>query len=132
MQDILFKTEDFVFSYRTAGILINNDKILLQKPVNDDGNSLSGGHVAFGETSDITLVREFKEEIGVDIKIDRLMMIGENFFPWGTKPCQQICLYYLVSLCGATRIPLDGTFKAYDEVGNERIDLDYCWIPFLF
>lgn len=83
MQDILFKTEDFVFSYRTAGILINNDKILLQKPVNDDGNSLSGGHVAFGETSDITLVREFKEEIGVDIKIDRLMMIGENFFPWG-------------------------------------------------
>lgn len=50
-------------------------------------------------------------------------------FPGGTKPCQQICLYYLVSLCGATRIPLDGTFKAYDEVGNERIDLDYCWIP---
>lgn len=56
-------------------------------------------------------------------------MIGENYFPWGNKPCQQIGLYYLVSLCNETQIPLDGILKAYDEIGNERIDLDFCWIP---
>ena len=129
MQDIIFKTEDYVFSYRVAGILIHNERILLQKPINDDGYSFPGGHVAFGETSDVTLQREFKEEIGADIKIDRLVMIGENFFPWGDKPCQQICLYYLISLCDKTQIPLDGTFRAYDELCNQRVDLDFCWIP---
>lgn len=30
--DILFKTDDFVFSYRVGGILIHEGKILLQRP----------------------------------------------------------------------------------------------------
>ena len=34
-RDILFKTDDFIFSYRVGGLLIRNDKILLQKPRND-------------------------------------------------------------------------------------------------
>ena len=33
--DILFKNDDFVFSYRVGGILIRNGKILLQRPKND-------------------------------------------------------------------------------------------------
>ena len=43
-KDILYKDNDFVFSYRVGGILIHNDKILLQKPKNDD-YSIIGGHV---------------------------------------------------------------------------------------
>ena len=35
----------------------------------------------------------------------------------------------MVSLKDETQIPLDGTFKALDELGNERIELDMCWIP---
>ena len=33
--DILFKNDDFVFSYRVGGILKHNGKILLQCPKND-------------------------------------------------------------------------------------------------
>ena len=47
--DILFKNDDFVFSYRVGGILIRNGKILLQRPKNDD-YSIIGGHVAAMET----------------------------------------------------------------------------------
>ena len=25
-------------------------------------------------------------------------------------------------------IPLDGVFHGYDELDNERIDLDFCWV----
>lgn len=130
MKDIIFKTGDYVFSYRVGGVLIRNGKILLQKVPNDDGFALPGGHVTFGETTDVTLVREFKEELHADIKINRLLMVGENFCPWGNSglACQQINLYYLVSLCDESQIPLDGTFKAYDEMGNVRLDLDMCWI----
>ena len=129
MADILFKTEDYIFSYRVGGVLIHNDKMLFQRVPGDGGYAFIGGHVAFGETTDETLVREFKEEIRADIKVERLLMVGENFFPWGDRPCHQINLYYLVSLTDEAQIPLDGSFKAVDELGNERIDLEMCWIP---
>jgi len=98
-KDILFKTNEFIFSYRVAGILIKDKRILLQKPIDDDGYSIPGGHVSFGETTSEALIREFKEEINADIKIEKLIMVGENFFPWGNNPFQQISMYYLVSLC---------------------------------
>lgn len=37
MSDILFKGDDYVFSYRVAGICIHDGRVLLQKPTNDDG-----------------------------------------------------------------------------------------------
>ena len=129
MSDILFKTDDYVFSYRVGGLLIHHGKVLMQKAVDEDGYALIGGHVAFGETTEETLAREYKEEIGADINVERLFMVNESFFPWGNRPCQQINLYYLVSLKDENQIPLDGTFKALDELGNERIELDMCWIP---
>ena len=45
--DILFKTERFVFSYRVAGVLVQNGCVLLQKPPDDDGYALPGGHVGY-------------------------------------------------------------------------------------
>ena len=129
MSDILFKTEDYVFSYRVGGLLIHNGKVLLQNAEGDDGYAFIGGHVAFGETTEQTIIREFKEEIGADIRVERLFMVNENFFPWGDKPCHQINLYYLVSLRDETQIPLDKNFKALDDLGNERVELNICWIP---
>jgi ADP-ribose pyrophosphatase YjhB (NUDIX family) len=127
-KDILFKTEDFVFSYRVGGLLIHNNKILLQRPKNDDF-SIIGGHVSCLETTTETLKREFEEEIHAKIEVDNLLAVGEIFFPWGKKPCHQICLYYGVHLLNETDIPLDGVFSGYDELDNKKIDLDFCWIP---
>lgn len=62
MKDIIFKTDDYVFSYRVGGVLIYNGKILLQKVPGDDGYAVPGGHVTFGETTDAALIREFKEK----------------------------------------------------------------------
>lgn len=127
-RDILFKTEDFVFSYRVGGILVHNDKILLQRPKNDD-YAIIGGHVSSLETTMDTLKREFEEELHANIVVDDLLAIGEIFFPWGDKPCHQICLYYKVHLSNHEDIPLDGSFYGYDDLDNERIDLEFCWVP---
>lgn len=129
MTEILFKTDTYLFSYRVGGILMRDDKILLQKPLSDDGYAIPGGHVSFGETSESTLIREFKEEIDADIVVDRLVLVGENYFPWGDRVCQQICLYYTVILCDSTQIPLEGTFPVIDELLNEQIDLEFTWMP---
>ena len=37
MSDILFKTDDYIFSYRVGGVLIHNGKVLMQNAEGDDG-----------------------------------------------------------------------------------------------
>lgn len=128
MKDILFKTDDFVFSYRVGGILIHDGRILLQKPKNDD-YAIIGGHISDMETTRETLKREFEEELHTGIVVDNLLAVGEIFFPWGKKPCHQICFYYKVHLCDMDSIPVEGIFHGYDELDNKRIDLDFCWVP---
>ena len=85
IQNILFHTDDQIFGYRVAGILIHNGMVLLQKPTNDDAFSFPGGHVAFGETGAESLCREFREEIGIDITVNELKWISETFWIWGKK-----------------------------------------------
>jgi len=80
-EDILFRTEENIFSYRVAGILIKDEKILLHRPMNDTGYSFPGGHVSFGETNEETLIREFREEIAADIQVGELQWVAEIFFP---------------------------------------------------
>lgn len=128
MKDILFKTDDYVFSYRVAGILIHDNRVLLQRPVGDTGYAFPGGHVAFGETNAEALTREFYEELSANIQIDKLQWVAEIFFPWLNKPCHQICLFYLVSLTDLTQIPLSGSFFGVDEFLNKRVDLEFSWI----
>lgn len=126
-KDILFKTNDFVFSLRVGGILVSNNKILLQKPQNDD-YAIIGGHISSLETANETLKREYKEELHVDIEVDDLLAVGELFFPCGSRPCHQVCFYYKVHLCDEEGIPLDEVFHGYDIFDNKRVDLDYYWI----
>lgn len=126
-QDILFKTDDFIFSYRVGGLLIHDGKILLQRPKDDDF-AIIGGHVSRFETTAETLKREFLEELHANIETDGLLAVSEIFFPWGKRPCHQIALYYWVHLLDE-RIPMDGSFWGYDELGGVRTDLEYCWVP---
>ena len=126
--DIIFKIEDYVFSYRVAGICIQNGKVLLQKPSNDTGFAFPGGHVTLGETNEQTLIREFQEEIGIDVAVGDLKWVGELFFPWGKKSCHQICLYYVVEL-QAGDIPLEGMFLGKEHIEGRNFDLEFHWIP---
>lgn len=129
MKDILFKTEEAVFSYRVAGICVQDGKVLLQTTTDvDPAFAFPGGHAAFGETNAQTLTREFKEEIGADIKVGELKWVGEIFFPWGDKPCHQICLYYMVTIENP-EIPREGVFLAKEHLEGRNFDLEFHWVP---
>lgn len=123
MTDLLFDIPEGCFSYRVAGICVQNGMVLLQKPDSDEGYAFPGGHVAFGETNAETLVREWKEELGADIAVGELKWVEENFFPWGKGDCHQICLCYLVELLDE-HTPREGVFSTKEET-----DLRFYWIP---
>ena len=103
--DILFKNDDFVFSYRVGGILKHNGKILLQRPKNDD-YAIIGGHVAAMETSMETLKREFEEELHAKIEVDNLLgvfsMINKKQFK------SSIFLGFIITLVYVIRLYLKG------------------------
>lgn len=128
-RDILFKDEDGVFSYRVGGILIRNGRVLLQQCNEEKSYAVPGGHVNFGEISKDAVIREFKEETGFDVKVERLLWIGELFFPRDAKPCHQICMYFLIELCHKTEIQLDNSFFAEDELERKKVSLKFSWIP---
>ena len=128
MKDILWKDETGVFSYRVAGICIHNGKVLLQTTAEDPAFAFPGGHVAFGETNAQTLIREWKEEIGADIAVNELKWVAEVFFPWGNKPCHQICLYYMVEITDEVT-PRTGVFPGTEQMEGRKFTLEFHWVP---
>jgi ADP-ribose pyrophosphatase YjhB (NUDIX family) len=129
MSDILFHKDHFVFSYRVSGILVRDNKVLLQAPKGTGEYAFPGGHVALGETNAETLAREWREETGADIEVLELKWVEENFFPWGDKACHQICLSYLVLLRDPDQIPLDGSFMSREAREDDKNAIFFHWVP---
>ena len=57
-----------------------------------------------------------------------LRWVAEIFFPWGNRPCHQICLYYDVTLAD-DRTPRAGVFPAVERVEGRRFTLLFHWVP---
>lgn len=125
-RDILFKTDEHIFSYRVGGLPIRDGRILVQRD-KSGVHAVIGGHVAFGETAAETLKREFREETGLEVQVDELLAVQENFFAWGNKPCHQVHFYYFVTLPEAA-LPGGGPYPFYDDKGQVRADLDLLWM----
>ncbi len=73
-----------VFPEPTVGALIQNDegKILLCESHKWPGlYTVPGGHIELGETAEEALVREIKEEVGLDIKVVELLSIQQVIYP---------------------------------------------------
>ncbi|WP_409250740.1 NUDIX hydrolase [Bacillus sp. SCS-153A] len=120
--DVVFNTEKAVFNYRVAGIWVENGHVLLHRAVDDNHWSLPGGRVVISEDSKSSLRREFLEELNVNIIIDRLVWLVENFFNYNETDFHEIGFYYLVK-------SVDHSFK-FDEnpfYGVEGERLVYKW-----
>ena len=110
----LLVKQNLILSYRTCGLLRNNKKVLLQI---EDGNVLiPGGHVEFMEDSKNALIREFKEELNLDIKINEFICFGE-FLINGDFNIQQLNTFYEAS-CDNLEIPQEGEFELKDSDGK--------------
>ena len=128
MKDWRFVGYTYICDLRVAGVLIKNGKILVQRDRHGNEYAIPGGHVKVGEEMTESLIREFKEEIGADICVKELKWVAEVFFPWGSKPCHQICLYYMAEILNP-EIPKDGMFMATEHMEGRNFELEYHWVP---
>lgn len=76
------------------GIAIRDGKILLCRAKGGSSTYLPGGHIEFGEKGKEALVREIKEEMGLDATAGEMVGVVENAFIQKGKPHQEINLVY--------------------------------------
>ena len=114
------------FNYRVGAIIIEDGCVLLVTNESADYYYSVGGRVHMGETAYHAVLREVKEETGVDYEVDRQVFVHENFF---TEPCgvnkgkkfHEIAMFYLMKPQGKKLKFADG--ECID--GKEWLE----WVP---
>jgi ADP-ribose pyrophosphatase YjhB (NUDIX family) len=134
---ITFERDNKVFVYRVAGVAIYNNKLLIHRSINDDFWCLPGGRCEFLEISQDALIREMREEIGVDIKIIRPLYFVENFFNFEVKEHHEISIFYLMEFPPDSKLVFESdtfygkeTELGYenDKVYGKELQLIFKWV----
>ncbi|HYP39710.1 MAG TPA: NUDIX hydrolase [Chloroflexia bacterium] len=132
---IAFERDSRAFGYRVAGVVVDEGRVLLQKADIDDFWIVPGGRVELREPAAESLKREMMEEIGVEVTVERLLWVVENFFEYQSMSCHEVAFYFLVSLPpGSPLYDKSQTFIGYEEYYNEftnenKLLLTFQWFP---
>ena len=125
--DITFKTDDGVFNYRVAGVIIHEGKVLVMTDDRVKHFMLPGGRVGLHESSKEAVVREVAEELGEELPIIRPLWINEGFFEqeWSGRQVHELAFYFLLDASGSSLVNKGDEFTL-----QEDDKLHTCkWVP---
>ena len=96
------------------GVLVRGDRMLVvQRSYNDQTGAGTwenvGGVMEFGETFEQALVREFKEEVGLSVEVERLLYA----ITFLTRPTRQIILLTFLCRTNDETVVLSEEHEAY-------------------
>ena len=104
------------------GVCIVDGHVLLCRPRNGDYAYLPGGHIEFGEKGADALVREVREELGLESRAGELLGVVECSFVQHGKPHAEISLVY--------RLELEGVGGAgLPELKSREDWIEFAWWP---
>lgn len=123
------------FNFRTAGVWLHEEHVLLQADARDDFWALPGGRVEMMESAEVALLRELREELAMseDTRIERLLWIMQTFFQpqdqttWGDA-VHELAFYFLVRPTAADVARLGDTTRDQPCVEPEST-LTFRWFP---
>ena len=103
------------------GVCLKDGKVLLCYPKDRSYSYLPGGHIEFGETGREALVREMKEETGLDASAgDLLGVVESSFVQKGERHCE-INLIYKMEIERGSGLP---TASLEDWICFDWVDCD--------
>lgn len=112
------------FNVRVYGLWINEQQEILlsdERIADFEFTKFPGGGLEYGEGLRDGLIREWKEETGMDIKVLDHFYTTDFFQESVWHPGQQIIsVYYFVEPINLTTIELQKTAKAYTYNGKEE------------
>jgi ADP-ribose pyrophosphatase YjhB (NUDIX family) len=102
------------------GLLLNTEnKILLAKESADGKWSLPGGWADIGYSATEVIIKEFKEETGLDVVPERLLAVFDK--KMHPHPPQPFYVYKMVFYCKAVSTTLN---KGFDVLDVKYFDMD--------
>ena len=104
--------------------MIHNGKVLFHRNVNSDYYALIGGRVEIGESSENTIKREIKEELGKNIEITGYISTIENFFEMKGSKYHEIMFVHKIEFTNEDDKKIEYTMKNIE--GKDY--LQYEWI----
>ena len=98
--DLTFRTENGIFNYRVCAVIVHDNKLLAMKNDHTPYYFLPGGRVDLHESADDAIVRELKEELGIEASIVRPLWFAQSFFieDESLEKFHELCIYYLVDV----------------------------------
>jgi ADP-ribose pyrophosphatase YjhB (NUDIX family) len=113
-------------------VAVHDGRALLARPVEPSAwknSALLGGGVEVHESSDAAVVREFREELGVDVRAERLLWCVENHFRHDGEAWHEIGFYWEVAL--PPEFPRVGSGEFHDHVVSENrlVKTQWTWHP---
>ncbi len=126
MIDCAFRTEEGRFYYCVRAVIIRDGKLLAMHDENSPYYYLCGGKVGMGETAEEAVLREVKEELGINARIERALWLDQNFFTEKLKNerYHELGLYFLLNID-------DGDLTENEFVIKEGVHtLKFEWLPF--
>lgn len=126
--DIEIENEFANFKLRANGILVKDNRVLCVQMKKNGFYCLPGGHIEIGEDSKKAVIREFKEETGINTKIGRLISITENFFTRKNgKRIHEISFYYILEPENDIYIEKD-EYDILEVEKEEKIEHHFKWV----
>ena len=110
-KDMCVVCDDGILNIRAGAIIMKDGKLLMVGNGRDYLYSV-GGRLKFGETAEEAVIREVFEETGVQMEIDRLGFVHENYF-YGDAPSNRNKLIYEISFFFYMKVP--DTFAPVSE-----------------
>lgn len=108
------------------GVCVRDGKVLLCLPKDRSYSYLPGGHIEFGETGREALVREMKEETGLDATAGELLGVVESsFVQKGERHCEINLVYEMklrVASCEVEKVESQEDWICFEWVESDRID----------
>lgn len=105
------------------GVCICDGEILLCKAKKSRSSYLPGGHIEFGETAREALVREIREELGVECSTGDFLGAVENRFDQHGKPHAEINLVFRLDFAPDTLSDLRSRLSSQEEW------IEFVWWP---
>lgn len=114
------------FRLRACAVILHDDAVLMARNDVDHYAYSIGGGILHGESAEDAVRREVREETGLDLEIDRLLFVHENFFTDSSpllagRECHEVAFYFLMRY--------DGEAISSGSTTSHGIPEQCVWIP---
>ena len=126
--NITFETEAGRFNYRVCAVLLDRGRILAMHDERSPYFYLPGGRVRMGERAEDAVLREVREELGIEARILRPLWLSQSFFNEDVAHVDyhELCLYFLVDASATDLLTRGDRFRG-PELRHVH---DFEWLPF--